>query len=83
MALFMNRLDAAKILIAAGADVKAERAYAESHHYAGSLKALEKVLGPAPSPMTVEQVVGTLEDASDSMELGEERKGSDSLRGPM
>lgn len=77
MALFMNRLDAAKILIAAGADAKAEKAYAESHHYAGSLKALEKALGATPPPMTVEQVVNTLEADSDSMDLGEQPKDSE------
>jgi ankyrin repeat protein len=69
-ALVMNRLDMARILIAAGADVKAQKAYEESHHMPDFAMVLQKALGPPPPPMTAEQVIRYLEGQVDSRELG-------------
>jgi hypothetical protein len=76
-ALGYNRLEVAKTLIAAGADWKAEKDYAESHQMPDIVKTLKKVLGPAPPPMAVEQVVSKLEAEWDTQELGEEHQDSD------
>jgi len=81
-ALVMNRPEVARTLIAAGADWKAEKAYAESRHRPDIVKALEKVLGPIPPPMTVEQVVNKLEAQWDSMDLGVEQQDKNNPRVP-
>lgn len=77
MALSGNYLEMAKVLIAAGADVKAEKAFAESHHQADIVKRLEKLQGPAPPPMTAEQVVSFLRAPSEPMEWAESRSDSE------
>jgi len=76
-ALNMNRPEVARTLIAAGANWKAEKTYAENRHMPEMVKTLEKVLGPTPPPMAVEQVVSKLEAQWDSTELGVEQLDKD------
>jgi hypothetical protein len=76
-ALVYDRPEVARTLIAAGADWKAEKACAQSGHMPQVVKRLEKVLGPIPPPMTVEQVVNKLEGQWDSMDLGLQQQDQD------
>jgi tetratricopeptide (TPR) repeat protein len=78
-ALLMYRMEIARVLIGAGADVKAEKAYAESHHMQHIVRALKQALGPMPPPMAVEEVIRRLEVRRDSFELvlGENFEGWD------
>lgn len=76
-ALVMNRLDMARLLIAAGADVKAEKAYAESRHWPDHVMLLQRAVAPPPPPMTAEQVIRYLEAQQDSRQLGEAPQNSD------